>query len=706
MADEENNKTTKGKKRWTLWLSGAIVCIALGIAGWSWISDLLRTKKEYVPIEEFSGAYQAMQPVGQDYDLEKTIRIINSLEVAQGQAQNFDQFLEYMARQDYRGVAPEVLEAKAKMMPVLQEMYLLQKQHEELNMWTSLARQLGNDALVQDEGHRVVFGQGIKGLLEFTKVTNRVFEAYRKHQALSGKIEKELQSIRKDYLAYLEEFTPVYVKYMTEWDKMCMLKDKAYIDLYTNQPAEVVKDCDKILSTYPTNREALLLKSLGLVLEANHSAAGQMFEFSRIADTLSLTQRDLSLAEAQKTLDQYFTLYPDQSAPALVVQGLLLDYQGQHAQAFSHYDQASMEYPRQATQLTDLLNSYRARTYLNNSREGLYLLTLYKSTMEGFGYFSPNLIKAAYYDQMGDYDNCSKEIYNHFFRRSNQSNYDNLLTDMRLCETYMPVSFNRLLPERNYVDITIGKSGKLLGFASDASNIDVEVDNRSDHDLENLRVFLCIHYTDMYSDDYHVIKMPTINRIPLRSKTQIEKQPLEYPDKNFDDIAHVRAIAMTDNSICWIDNVYNSTDNVDYNKAHTLNFEQLAKALDSNALRTRAAYLGAIRKSDDTYRQAILSQTRVFAVETGSLLRKTHRVEIELPRELILITPTFTWGKTLMPTENFLKGSFIHLAFEAEVPEDKAQVMYVTSPYLNYAVVIKNTGGKLKVSDVKNLEKK
>lgn len=694
------------KKRWTLWLSGAIVCIALGIAGWSWISDLQHAKKEYVPIEEFTGAYQAMQPAGhQDYDLEKTIRIINSLEVAQGQAQDFDQFLEYMARQDYSGVAPDVLEAKAKMMPVLQEMYLLQKQHEELNMWTSLAQQLGNDALSQDNSHNLILGQGISGLLEFTKVTNLVFDSYRKHQSLSSKIDRELQAIRKDYLSYLEDFTPVYVKYMTEWDKMCMHKDKAYIDLYTNQPAEVVKDCDKILSSYPANREALLLKSLGLTLEANHAAARQMFDFQGMTDTLRLTHRDICLTEAQKTLDRYLDLYPDQSAPALVVQGLLLDYQGQHAQAFSYYDQASMEYPRQAAQLTDLLNSYRARTYLNNSREGLYLLTLYKSTMEGFGYFSPNLIKAAYYDQMGDYDNCSKEIYNHFFRRSNQTSYDNLLTDMHLCETYMPVSFSRLLPERNYVDITISKSGKLLGLASDASNIDVEVENRSDHDLENLRVFLCIHYTDMYSDDYRVTKLPPINRLALRSKTQIEKQPLEYSGKNFDDIAHVRAIAMTDNSICWIDNVYNATDNVDYNKAHTLDFEQLAKALDSNALRTRTAYLGAIRKSDDTYRKDLLTQTRVHAAETGNLLRKTRRVEIELPRELVLITPTFTWGKTLMPIENYLKGSYIHLAFEAEVSEGKAQVLYVTSPYLNYAVVIKNVGGRLTVSDVRNLEK-
>ena len=67
---------------------------------------------------------------------------------------------------------------------------------------------------------------------------------------------------------------------------------------------------------------------------------------------------------------------------------------GNARSALSYFDQAAIEYPRQAEELTDLLNSYRSRTYLNKSVEGMYLLNLYKSTMEGFGLFSPNFYKA------------------------------------------------------------------------------------------------------------------------------------------------------------------------------------------------------------------------------------------------------------------------------------------------------------------------
>ncbi|MCR4829195.1 MAG: hypothetical protein K5864_07015 [Bacteroidales bacterium] len=700
---------TRKKKKLVIVLIAVVLVAAIGTGLWFWLRPNKVSTEDYQPIEEFKEAYEALETKQKapDYDLEKTIRVINSMEVAQSQSKDFDQFLEYLARQDYEGVAPEVLEAKKKMMPVLQEIYLLQKEHDELNFWTPLVQQLCTDPAASNMVRDAFTGQGIGAMLQFNVVANQIFEQYKKEQELKGELKRKIQEIRKDYLAYVEEFTPVYVKYMTEWDKLCIDKDKAYIDLYTNQPDAVVKDCEKILANYPTNREALLLRALGLILSSKQHDSQEMFNFAGISDTNILTQRDIMLTEAQQTLNYYMDLYPAQSAPALVVQGLLLDYQGDHQQAFSHYEQAAVEYPRQSEQLTDLLNCYRSRTYLNNSREGLYLLTLYKSTMEGFGFFSPNLIKAAYYDQVGDYDNCSKEIYNHFFRRSNQTSYDCLLADMRLCEETLPISFNRLLPERCYIDVTFGKQDKLLGLSSDDQQIKVTVENRSDHDLENLRVFLCIHFTDMYADDYHVVKLPTFNRITVRSKADVSNIDLNYMDKNFDHISSVRAIAMTDNSICWIDNVYNSTDNIDYNPAHQIDFAQLSKALDSNAMRSRDAYLSAIKKSDETFRQSILHNTRVTSSKDSGLLKKTRNyISIELPRELILLNPTFNWQQQLSPTENYLKGSYIHLSFDTEIPEGHRQKLYIATPYLNYAVTIQNAGGRLAVVEVKNMAAK
>ena len=92
----------------------------------------------YKPVDEFVDAYEAISKQenlqsGRDYDLEKTVRVINALELAQVRSNSFDEFLDYMARQDYTGVAPDVLEAKRKLFPVLEYTYKLREQDEQLS---------------------------------------------------------------------------------------------------------------------------------------------------------------------------------------------------------------------------------------------------------------------------------------------------------------------------------------------------------------------------------------------------------------------------------------------------------------------------------------------------------------------------------------------------------------------------------------------
>ena len=98
----------------------------------------------YKHVDQFVPAYEAIQNqrlvVNKDYDLEKTVRVMNALEVAQANSENFDEFLKFMARQDYEGVAPDVLEAKQKMLPVLQYMYQLQALDKNLSDAWMLAR--------------------------------------------------------------------------------------------------------------------------------------------------------------------------------------------------------------------------------------------------------------------------------------------------------------------------------------------------------------------------------------------------------------------------------------------------------------------------------------------------------------------------------------------------------------------------------------
>ena len=69
----------------------------------------------YVPIEAFEPSYKALKGAeGTNYDIEETVRILNGIELAQSQSESFDDFLEYMARQDYSKVAQEVVDLRVQ----------------------------------------------------------------------------------------------------------------------------------------------------------------------------------------------------------------------------------------------------------------------------------------------------------------------------------------------------------------------------------------------------------------------------------------------------------------------------------------------------------------------------------------------------------------------------------------------------------------
>ena len=528
---------------------------------------------------------------------------------------------------------------------------------------------------------------------------------------------------------------------MQEWDALCLKKDKAYIDLYGGQPMEAYNQSQEILKEYPTNREALLLKGLSLIQMSsevgNLGTLSSSMEYD-LSQSLRGADEAIALAdsvlagvatersapdertelqmEAEATLDHYMKLYPSRSAPALVLKGLLYREQGEIAKAVSYFDQASMEYPRQAAALTDLLDSYKARTYLNKSAEGKYLLRLYRSTMEGFGIFSPNLLKANYYAQNGDVEKSKEEIFNHFYRRGNQGVYDCLLSDMQYCEENMYSSFRQILLEQPFLDVAVEPTTNWT-LADKEDEIKVTINNRSDIDLENVRIFLCLHYTDMYKDEYDVQKLPSVNIIKHNDKTESGVVKLNYEAKQYNDITRIRAIAMTDDKICWIDNV-----NYKYMKASE------AAARDNNSRpSTHNSQLSTAKQQlledfnvDNGKLQSIIQEgMKVYAiVSDGNLWNdmkrdvknlvtgKDKNLRIELPRILTLIDPVFSLhqlndkDKAIRPSENYLSGSNIRLKFDYEPKQDETIPLYIYSDFANFKVTIKFEGGKPVVKKV------
>ena len=433
--------------------------------------------EHYQPIEQFVPAYEALTNQtglvsNKDYDIEQTVRVLNALEIAQANSKNFNEFLEYMAKQDYTGVAPDVMEAKQKLLPILQYMYKLQGQDKELNDLWMLARSAAKGVSAADDPlglASAVMGNPFAVLNimhsdDASKATDAAFGQYEKDKELKASLKRDIEKLRASYLQYLTDYAPIYHKYMKEYDALCVQKDKAYLDLYGGRVNDALGHTRQILDKYPHNSEAMLLQSMALIMSSNGNVNDNVnhnvnvnlnlndnlngndnengngngndsvpSDFRHQSSTFNLPPSSFgaSMAEASATLDYYIQEYPGKTAPALVLKGLMAQKMGDERGALSYFDQASIEYPRQAKQLTDMLDSYRTRTYLNKTPEGQFLQRLYSSTMEGYGLFSPNLLKAKHYADQGKTEEARQEIYNHFFRRGNQGIYSALLSDMQ-----------------------------------------------------------------------------------------------------------------------------------------------------------------------------------------------------------------------------------------------------------------------------------
>lgn len=696
---------------------------------------VVKTSQSSQPTKVETASRATISGVGY-YDIEETVRIMHGLELAQSQSEDFYAFLEYMAKQDYRLVADDVLQSKTKLLAILQEMFVLEKEHEELSDIWVLAKSFGAGA------NTFVRETDTKGVITTVAATATgnlaailclgnsaglrqakaaVFEEYDREMELKKSLSKKIDALKMAYIEYLTEFTPIYNKYMEEWDRLCLEKDKTYFDLYAGRMTDAYNTAEKILKDYPRNREALLLKSLSLI----HIGSGYMNQPTD-ANVVSISQEvnyidtkevkgewNEHFVEADMTLENYMEAYPGYSAPALALKGLLHLRLGESSRAMSYFDQAAMEYPRQAAQLTDMLDSYRVRTYLNQTAEGQYLLRLYRSTMEGYGMFSPNFLKAQYYAQIGDSQKSQTEIYNHFFRRGNQGIYDCLLSDMQYCENYLYGSFKELLMERHYLDIYIKANDGLL---SSGDEIKVAIHNRSDIDLENVRAFLCIHYTDMYTDEYDVVKVPAVNVVSHYEKKELGTVKLEHPGKTTKDITRIRAIIMTDDKICWVDEPkYKQSRGLNLSAGSTSASSSLTDFAKQDFVKEHHLEAASLEHEIKTGINVIAPSGKSNASFVGKMtsgitdMFSKQNLKIELPRILTFIDPTFSiheimdTEKAVLPVQNYLAGSIIRLEFDYKPKEEELIPLYIYSSFANFKIDILYRDGKYEVKNVSSL---
>lgn len=613
-------------------------------------------------------------------NLEKTIRIFHILNDGLSKSHSMHDYLKFLATQDYRGVPKDVLDAKKKLIPYYVS---IRKAEEDLDeaesrrLWKSVLQSenltsenspLGAAILVAADG--VFSPTAIHNLtMQGIATGKEVFEDIKRNEDLVKAAKEALESNQEVYVEYLSEYTELYVKYMTEWNQLCLDRDHAYIAIHNDDYDGALRKLNEILQKYPNDRESMILKAYSLLMQ------------KVMSPVVSETYNDIG--EVETLLNAYVAQNPDRSAPALVLLGTYNMLKGDEQTAKNLYDQSAVEYPRQAEELLDMYNSYSYRNYMLKSVEGQFVLEMYKSMMEGYGFFAPNFQKAMLAYDKEDYAKAKEEVFRHFFRRGNQGVYDYLISDMLFVEKHMPKILDMIFEEHSFLDLqaynpTMSFSDKLA----------IEIENRSDKKLSNVRLFICLHLTDMYKDEYIVKKMETsINNIEPHSKADFGMLQMDFElygkKKNkFDDIVSARAIILTDSLIIWVDQekVKKSSirERLRNKKTSRQMFESTKGIVFANGSISGKEIVDALNarvsfemKKKDGFGGIIGGKNIVF----------------HFPRSLDAIKPYFSFGKisqreAIYPISVILNGNSIDVEFEKnDAFASRKEPLYISSKY-------------------------
>lgn len=477
-------------------------------------------------------------------NLEATIKVIFTLNEAIKNVKDVQEYTEYLYKQDMTGVAPDVISSYQKLLPVLDNLYDAEAEKEiGESVWTAFSEFGSVTGVAVSSGIQIYTGDKIKGALNLAKAGADAMSIAGDRYEREIEVLKKIKKVKETYLEYVKFSSPIFLNYMTQWDKLCAQRDQAYISLYNSNYPKVIDFADTVLELSPNDRESILIKGFAL-LSLNKNIISN--------DEQKINQ----FLEIETILDSYFEKFPSSTAPAFVLKGILEYQKGEIENAFTLFDEASILYPKQSEALLDLMNIFKVRGSIFRSVESEFIVKTYMSTMEGFGNFSPNFQKAIIHRDLGNKSEAIEEIKRHFFRRGNQVVQDYLPGDLNFCNKYLPTVFSEMFVERPFVDIEVSE-----GSIIDPKNsLRVKMTNNSNRTIENVRLFLCIHFTDSYKDNYQVFKVPdALNSLAPYSEKDFE-EPLEIiyewlGNKKIvpEDIVKLRGVIITDDIVSWID---------------------------------------------------------------------------------------------------------------------------------------------------------
>lgn len=598
------------------------------------------------------------------YDIDKTIRVIHEIDQAIISNSNLEDYLMKISKEDYRNVAPEILEARKKLLKTTMEIYSRQTRLKDQPDYWDLIREytLAAGSGINPEGlTNPIPLDGIKYDPEMTKKT---YQEYLESKKVSEEIKTEIRELKTILLAQLYEYSTVYYKYYDEWDRVCLHRDKAYLAAKSNQWDVVAHEADKAMKLAPYDKEAHILKGLASVASMSgvHAGGVQIIEAPKPGEnTLSF-------------LDEFIQKNPDYSAPAMLLKGVYMQKQGDSKSAKLLFEESAAYYPKQADKLQSNFDPYKMRAYLRKSKEGNQITEMYKTTMLGGGYFTPDLQLAKLHFASGNAEQGRNKVLDHFARRRNQSQWDYIISDIQFCENAFGDEFNKILPENHFLQLKVKPS--MIG-----DKLNLSVINHSQKRLKNASLILCIQFTDMMREDYVAMKADnTLPAILPGKDNDFGSQEISYSlfgkEKGVDDIALVRAIIISDEAVNWVD-----TEDFKFEKIKA-DREKLAKLSKSETVELSQAVgfdKTSILKLIRDHAKLSISQSK---------LSINDQINIDLPKQLAFLSPVFRLagdGNILIePNSNHLNQDGIQLNFKLNKLTSKDTKSYQTKMFTRF----------------------
>lgn len=464
----------------------------------------------------------------QSYDIDKTVRVMHEIDHALDE-QSVEAYLADLSREDYRGVAPEVLESRKRILELQFQIYAKQTDLKDRQASWDLTRTLLQTASVVSVSGHVGPTAPDGGFSVDRQQAQDLLRGMEADRAEERQLSGDVQALRERLFQAMYEYSSVYWDHMDEWDRLCGTRDRAYLAAKNADWETTRAAADQAIAMAPDEKEAHLLRAQALIEGGN--------------------PEDLDLART--TLQDYMKSHPDETAPALLLMGVLQEREGDHAQALLSFQQSAAYYPKQADKLTDMLDPYKQRTYLRKSREGGYIIEQYQSMMLGAGYYSPDLQMAKAAFDAGDFYGGKQKVMDHFARRRSQQQWAFILQDIDFAHGLLGPRFREIFPEDSYLDLDV--SPAMMG-----GGLNVGVVNRSDRALHNATLILAVHFTDMHPADYEPFAAPKTMPAVLAHETTAfgtidVHTELFGQHKDVSDIVEQRAVLLTDEAVLWVD---------------------------------------------------------------------------------------------------------------------------------------------------------